>query len=625
MENNSSHDEYEDNEQLESQDETDSEELVGQHPNLVFLNDEGVDYRNECEILYGAALKDNWKSAESILKENPRLIHDENISHELGSILHIATQAKSFRFVVELMKLMKATDLELKNKYENTAFCLAAMSGFIDIAKAMREKNENLPNIRCGIDELLPIVATAQCGYKAMVSYLYEITDLDTMLPEERLNLLELTITNEMYEVASNIFNNEKILAEKMLERRSAFLYMLAQKSLAISKQEGYLKGINEVAYSPVWKKIIISAISMVKSQFIPVEKNLLEKQAGRLFEELWTECKKNAEKKLLKYLERDKLLHFAAKTGNVEFLVVAINNHPDLIWNLDRGWSIIHVAVLYREEKVFNLIHQIGGMKNLLIQIIDDDGNNILHLVGRLGLSNNTFDNKEKIMPPSFLKVSGAALQMQREILWFKEVEKLVPPFLLKVKNLDEKTPRELFTEEHKQLLKDGEKWMKDTAKSCMLVASLIATMVFAVGFTVPGGNNSNNGIPVLLNSKGFMVFVISDAVALFSSIVSIIMFLSILISRYGEDDFLVSLPAKLFVGLTALFLSIVTMLVAFAATFFLVYSNHTIWEPKFIVVCAGIPIALFGCLQYKLWFDVARSTYRSKFLFRLDKHKVC
>ncbi|WMV44239.1 hypothetical protein MTR67_037624, partial [Solanum verrucosum] len=316
------------------------------------------------------------------------------------------------------------------------------------------------------------------------------------------------------------------------------------------------------------------------------------------------TECKKNAEKRLLKYLEKDKLLHFAAKTGNVEFLVVAINNHPDLIWKLDRGWSIIHVAVLYREEKVFNLIHQIGGMKNLLIQKIDANGNNILHLVGRLGLSNNTFDNtvQEKIMPPSFLKVSGAALQMQREILWFKEVEKLVPPFLLKVKNYDEKTPRELFTEEHKQLLKDGEKWMKDTANSCMLVASLIATVVFAVGFTVPGGNNSSNGIPVLLNSKGFMVFVISDAVALFSSIVSIIMFLSILISRYGEDDFLVSLPAKLFFGLTALFLSIISMLVAFAATFFLVYRNHTIWEPKLIIVFAGIPVALFGCLQYKL-----------------------
>ncbi|KAK4730523.1 hypothetical protein R3W88_023511 [Solanum pinnatisectum] len=620
MESNSSHDEYEDNEQFESQDETDSEEPVDQHLNLTFLNGGGVDYRSVCETLYGAALKDNWKSAEPILKKNSWLIH-QNISHELGSILHIATQAKSFRFLVELMKLMEATDLELKNKHENTAFCVAAMSGFYDIAKAMREKNGDLPNIRCGIDELLPIVATARCGHKAMVSYLYEITNLDT---EERLNLLQITIMNEMYEVASDIFNKEKILAKKMLQKGSAFLYMFAQKSLAISKQEGYLKGINEVAYSPVWKNVIISAISMVKSQFITVEKNLLEKQAGQLFEELWTECKKNAEKRLLKYLEKDKLLHFAAKTGNVEFLVVAINNHPDLIWKLDRGWSIIHVAVLYREEKVFNLIHQIGAMKSLLIQKIDANGNNILHLAGRLGLS-NTFDSKEKIMPPSFLRVSGAALQMQREILWFKEVEKLVPPFLLKVKNLDEKTPRELFTEEHKQLLKDGEKWMKDTANSCMLVASLIATMVFAVGFTVPGGNNSNNGIPILLDSKGFMVFVISDAVALFNSIVSIIMFLSILISRYGEDDFLVSLPTKLFFGLTALFLSIVSMLVAFAATFFLVYSKHTIWEPKLVIVCAGIPVALFGCLQYKLWFDVARSTYRSKFLFRLDKHKVC
>ncbi|WMV15306.1 hypothetical protein MTR67_008691 [Solanum verrucosum] len=104
---------------------------------------------------------------------------------------------------------------------------------------------------------------------------------------------------------------------------------------------------------------------------------------------------------------------------------------------------------------------------------------------------------------------------------------------------------------------------------------------------------------------------------------IISIIMFLSILTSRYAEDDFLVSLPAKLFIGLTALFVSIVSMLVAFTATFVLLYRNHTGWQPKLIVACAGVPVALFGCLQYKLWFDVAKSTYWSKFLFRSAKHK--
>ncbi|CAA2956949.1 ankyrin repeat-containing NPR4-like [Olea europaea subsp. europaea] len=38
--------------------------------------------------------------------------------------------------------------------------------------------------------------------------------------------------------------------------------------------------------------------------------------------------------------------------------------------------------------------------------------------------------------------------------------------------------TPRELFTDEHDKLREAGEKWMKDTATSCMLVATLIATV---------------------------------------------------------------------------------------------------------------------------------------------------
>ncbi|KAD7479110.1 hypothetical protein E3N88_02246 [Mikania micrantha] len=49
---------------------------------------------------------------------------------------------------------------------------------------------------------------------------------------------------------------------------------------------------------------------------------------------------------------------------------------------------------------------------------------------------------------------VSGAALQMQIEILWFKE---------------------------HKELIVEGGKWMKGTASQCVVVATLIATIVFA------------------------------------------------------------------------------------------------------------------------------------------------
>ncbi|XP_016494976.1 uncharacterized protein LOC107814134 isoform X5 [Nicotiana tabacum] len=637
-------------------------------------------YLTVYQVLYQAALKDNWRIAEPILKNDPSLARHK-ISEKGETVLHIAAAARSTLFVRKLMNLIEKEDLELLNDEGSTAFHFAAASGVVEIAKAMREKNVKLPNIP-GEDGLLPITMAATIGNNDMVSYLCEVTSLD-VLQQVRYALLETAIHNEMYDVALNLFKKGGGLATKVLEGNASVLYALVKKSLAISNQnqEGNWERFIIRACSPVWG-MFTSAISIARMQFTPCfrrvqvlpEKSLLKKQAGLLLEELWAEFQKCAGDKLFDLVEKSKLLHSAARAGNVEFLVVLIHNHPDLIWKVDKNnRTIFHVAVLHREEKVFSLIHQIGAIKDLITLIVDNDGNNILHLVGKLGLAINKqklgeidapknkieqsvpsdADNhvfleslqqlllrqtevikqitesmcvkeEEKIMPPSFLRVSGAALQMQREILWFKEVEKIVPLSFLRMKNNDGKTPRQLFTEEHQLLLKEGERWMKDTANSCMIAATLIATMVFAAGFTLPGGNNSDLGTPVMLTLKGFSVFVISDAVALFSSIVSIIMFLSILTSRYTEDDFLVSLPAKLLFGLTTLFVSIVSMLLAFAATFFLVYNNHMAWQPKLIAAFAGVPVALFGCLQYKLWFDVAKSTYWSKYLFRPGKHSL-
>ncbi|KAL7241689.1 hypothetical protein ACSBR1_014307 [Camellia fascicularis] len=130
--------------------------------------------------------------------------------------------------------------------------------------------------------------------------------------------------------------------------------------------------------------------------------------------------------------------------------------------------------------------------------------------------------------------------------LLQLQEVEKIVQPLYTEMKDSEGRTPHILFTEEHKALMCEGEKWMKDTASSCMVVAILIVTVMFAAAFTVPGGNNNNTGWPILLIEKSFMVFIISDALALFSFATSLLIFLSILTSRYAEEDFLDSLPRK-------------------------------------------------------------------------------
>ncbi|KAL9678484.1 hypothetical protein QQ045_016328 [Rhodiola kirilowii] len=87
-------------------------------------------------------------------------------------------------------------------------------------------------------------------------------------------------------------------------------------------------------------------------------------------------------------------------------------------------------------------------------------------------------------------------ALQLQRELLWLQEVEKIVQPLYTERKNKDNLTPKDLFVSDHKELVKEGEAWMKNTAQSCMLVATLIATVMFAAAFTLPGGT-ADDGTP--------------------------------------------------------------------------------------------------------------------------------
>lgn len=161
--------------------------------------------------------------------------------------------------------------------------------------------------------------------------------------------------------------------------------------------------------------------------------------------------------------------------------------------------------------------------------------------------------------------------------------------------------------------MVKEGEKWMKETASSCMLVAALITTVMFAAIFTVPGGNNNDTGTAIFLKEKAFIIFSMMDAIALFSSVISILMFLSILTSRYAEEDFLCTLPKRLIIGFITLFIAIAAMLVAFCSSFSIVLRHQIAWIIIPASALASIPITLFAFLQFPLLTDMVRSSYGS------------
>lgn len=196
-------------------------------------------------------------------------------------------------------------------------------------------------------------------------------------------------------------------------------------------------------------------------------------------------------------------------------------------------------------------------------------------------------------------------------EFAALQEVESIVQPKYREMVNFNHRTPQALFTEQHRKLVEEGERWMKDTSESCTVVAALISTIMFSAIFTVPGGYDQYSGIPIYLHRNSFMVFMVSDAMSLFASTSSLLMFLGILTSRYREEDFLKSLPTKMIVGLSCLFFSIATMMITFGITLFMMLRDRFPWISFPIILLASLPVTLFALLQFPLLVEIFFSTY--------------
>lgn len=120
---------------------------------------------------------------------------------------------------------------------------------------------------------------------------------------------------------------------------------------------------------------------------------------------------------KVIKDLESEKVkfvetaIFQAAERGLFEFITHIFRADPNLHdINDEKGRNLFQVAVECRQEKVFNLIHGFTkDTKDVLMNRKDDDDNNMLHMVGLFSPFAQTS------------RIRGAALQMQKELQWFK------------------------------------------------------------------------------------------------------------------------------------------------------------------------------------------------------------
>ncbi|XP_031282045.1 uncharacterized protein LOC116140570 isoform X2 [Pistacia vera] len=547
------------------------------------------------ELAYAAKYND-WNIAyREIFKGDPlknSKYLTAKISEDGNTALHLATKNNCIEFVKELIKYMLIEDLTIRNDDGDTAFLLAAGNGRMEIVNMMFEKNRWLSSIH-GYSDDLPIHRAAKLGHKEMVEFLYFGTG-HYLNDKDHIKLVNNLIRSGLYGLALNYLYRNPELANCREESNgeTALCTLARTPKFANQKQQGNKGSDNDKVYHGRHEKLLPEALELVKWLWQQIS-HLDEDKISGIIDYPWP------------------VIFTAVEEGNIDFLTIFVCKYPNLILKVDQNnYSIFHIAVLNRQKEIFKLIDHVDPMvKKLILEIKDVEENNILHLAG--------------MMSPleQVTNVSGVALPLQQALFWFKEVSQIVDPNHAKAKNINGKTPRDIFYEKITALKDEGEMWIKDTANPCMIVATFITTVGLSAPFTVPGVIKDETGIPNFIQKLSFRIFVISDAISLVSAFCSMLTFLSILAARYAVEDLLYVLPRKLVVGLSTLFLSIAAMMVVFFSSIFIVFEDGGIWIPILVSMIASLPVILFTNQKWRLLYDVVRSTFKIGFLSKTSE----
>ncbi|CAK7337027.1 unnamed protein product [Dovyalis caffra] len=316
-------------------------------PNGADLELQRRDERNILE-LYRAAFIGDWDSARGILEQDAEAIN-ARITGEEDTALHIAAAAGHTYFVRQLVNKMSENnlDLGLTNGSGNTAFCLAAVSGIVEVAEVMMGRNRELAKTR-GKENMLPLEMAVSSGQRKMARYLYDATK-DQLNDSDQKNLFVMLVD---VDIARQMLQADSNLAIAQDRNHETALHVLTRKPLVERRQNS----IEAIASLGVMKAMS----QMVEFYMYGVQKN----EALGFVKDLWAEAVLLDHSIISSLIGLPgRLLFTAAEQGNSEFLKIVIRSYPDVVFKVDEHQrSIFHISVLHRHENVFELIHDLGS-----------------------------------------------------------------------------------------------------------------------------------------------------------------------------------------------------------------------------------------------------------------------
>ncbi|XP_060676171.1 uncharacterized protein LOC107429177 isoform X2 [Ziziphus jujuba] len=315
-------------------------------------------------------------------------------------------------------------------------------------------------------DKFLKVLATLGVGIKRIKEIVRELEEL------KKEHKRSLQVMNELFERSKFIYKHKDAGMKK--EKLSLEEEDEDDDMEEIFNSENGIKRIKEIVRElEELKKKLKGSLQVMNELFKRSEFIYKHKDAGMKKEKLSLEEEDedddmeeifNSEKEKIppqETAEIDGMVIMAAKNGVVEIVEKFLDKFPATVHDRDQKMkNILILAAENRHPNVYNLLIKKNIKKKILSNTTflkaDSEENNVLHAAATYK------ENKPWPIP-------GVALQMQWEIKWFEFVKASIPPHITFRPNLEGKTPEEVFSETHKNLMIEGTKWLIKTSESAL------------------------------------------------------------------------------------------------------------------------------------------------------------
>ncbi|GJM96529.1 hypothetical protein PR202_ga13372 [Eleusine coracana subsp. coracana] len=276
--------------------------------------------------------------------------------------------------------------------------------------------------------------------------------------------------------------------------------------------------------------------------------------------------------------------LHVAVHYGSTDAIKALLRHCPDVVEMVDgNGRNALHTAVTSDKTDALRVLLRHVRFAEITNRV-DHNGNTPLHLAAQMSrvqsalllLGDRRVDpcvvRHDGLTARGIIEIKLHSRQMDayemylwEELIKQEEWSARVPPSA-------DLTSRRMF----------NDKYFERVIGTYILVATVIATAAFAATFTMPGGYDQTKGIALHGHNAAFKIFVVSNGVAMCSSIVLIFCMIWV---WQSPDMFRIN---QLLWGHRLTVLAVLAMLVSFMTAVYITVAPTQRW-PAYVVIAMG------------------------------------